>query len=942
MANLFKITLTVLLSLSLQACALLDFFMKPPEKEERTLANLQSKELKFRNAAVEEVKFDDVITKYHEFLKVSDDPEMNVRVHHRIANLRLQKDEEAWESTDEDLDAISMEDIGRQSIKDYSELLAKFPDRSDNDIALYQLAKAYNLSGESLDAIDTLQKLVDDYPRSAYYLESLFRIAELNYSNGLYEESEIAYQALIDYGEEDNKYYQSSRYLIGWSQFKQEEYDKSLRSFASLIDAEFPTEDDLLSVSTSQKTMLDDVLRIMVITFNYQGDWTYINKFFESYGHRYYEYLMYDKMASMYYEKGFYKSGASTLRAFVTLYPNDVLAPNYYERLITGYKKARYPTLERKHKKGFIERFGKASEYWVSHGTPVQAVIEPLLDKYIWDLARFNHAWGQRQKSRKEKNARLNEAIQWYQEYITSFPEGKDVAKAHFLLAEVAYETKQFELAKDNYEIVAYQYPDYEKASEAGYAAVVTYSRHKPKDKKKSKEWRQLTVASAMRFVQEFPEDDRRGLVLVNTSEMMLEDKLYQQALDTARLAWSSKGLLSEKDSFGAALVRSHSSYQLEHFPEAETAILEALKYPKITTATKKDLRLKLAASIYKQGEIAKNSGQSEEAIRQWLRVGNVVPESGVRRSAEYDAGTLLMAEKQYQKAIDVFTTYRRNYPKDKFIKNIPSKLIVAYEGLEQWGKAADELMVLSATNPDKEQRRIALYQSAEYYEKAKDTEKALNTYKDYAHKYKRPFDPAIEAHNKLAQMYADKKDNKKRFFWLNKIIWLNKGAKKNQTERSKYLAAAAAYELGDHERKIAEGIRIKQPLAKSIQRKNRFMQAAIDRYTQSVQLGVLEYTTSSTYRIANLYHGFSKSLMKSERPKGLDELELEEYEELLEDQAFPLEEAAIDVHQTNINRTYDGLYDNWIKDSYKSLADLMPGEYAKFEKRVAYVDAIR
>ena len=119
-------------------------------------------------------------------------------------------------------------------------------------------------------------------------------------------------------------------------------------------------------------------------------------------------------------------------------------------------------------------------------------------------------------------------------------------------------------------------------------------------------------------------------------------------------------------------------------------------------------------------------------------------------------------------------------------------------------------------------------------------------------------------------------------------------------------------------------------------------MQHALERYKQSIQIGVLEYTTSATFRIAALYHGFSKGLMASERPKGMDELELEEYEYLLEDQAFPLEEAAIEVHQTNAGRTYDGLYDEWVKKSYKSLAELMPAQYAKFEKPVSYVEAIR
>ncbi|MCD8532027.1 MAG: hypothetical protein LRY66_11925 [Saccharospirillaceae bacterium] len=182
----------------------------------------------------------------------------------------------------------------------------------------------------------------------------------------------------------------------------------------------------------------------------------------------------------------------------------------------------------------------------------------------------------------------------------------------------------------------------------------------------------------------------------------------------------------------------------------------------------------------------------------------------------------------------------------------------------------------------------------------------------------------------------------KKRRFWLDKVITLHNKAGKDQTDRSRYLAASAAYELGEFERAQYEKIAITLPLDKSVTRKNAVMQAALKRYTQAVQIGVLEYTTSATYRIGQLYAQLSKALMESERPAGMDELELEEYQFLLEEQAFPLEEAAIEIHQTNANRTYDGLYDEWIKKSYRSLATLVPGQYNKNEKALSYVDQIR
>ena len=72
---------------------------------------------------------------------------------------------------------------------------------------------------------------------------------------------------------------------------------------------------------------------------------------------------------------------------------------------------------------------------------------------------------------------------------------------------------------------------------------------------------------------------------------------------------------------------------------------------------------------------------------------------------------------------------------------------------------------------------------------------------------------------------------------------------------------------------------------------------------------------------------------MDSERPPELDEAALEEYEFLLEEQAFPFEEQAIAIHEANASRAQNGIYDDWIEASYRELASLVPGRYARNER---------
>ena len=81
---------------------------------------------------------------------------------------------------------------------------------------------------------------------------------------------------------------------------------------------------------------------------------------------------------------------------------------------------------------------------------------------------------------------------------------------------------------------------------------------------------------------------------------------------------------------------------------------------------------------------------------------------------------------------------------------------------------------------------------------------------------------------------------------------------------------------------------------------------------------------------------------MKSERPKDSMPSAKEQYDVLLEEQAFPFEEKAIELHEMNARRTGDGVYDEWVQRSFDVLAKLKPARYAKAEKSEDYVPTLR
>jgi hypothetical protein len=176
----------------------------------------------------------------------------------------------------------------------------------------------------------------------------------------------------------------------------------------------------------------------------------------------------------------------------------------------------------------------------------------------------------------------------------------------------------------------------------------------------------------------------------------------------------------------------------------------------------------------------------------------------------------------------------------------------------------------------------------------------------------------------------------------MEEIIRSDKQAGAARTDRSKYLAAKATLETADPHVAIFNAVKLVAPLDKSLKSKRNAMEKVMTIYGQALDYGVAEVTTAATFGMAELYRNLGADLISSERPKNLDAEALEQYDVLLEEQAFPFEEKAIELHETNAQRARDGVYDEWVQRSFDVLAKLVPARYARTEISEDYVPTIR
>lgn len=931
---IFRYSLYLFLLFLLSACA------NQPERNVvsveddlsgKSIANIRPVGVRLAKMPAPDADTKKAIEKYQRFLEIAPQGETRVHVMHRLADLKLMDIEELLADDPEQLDSAQVQATYQQAIDTYRQVLKVFPHRRDSDMLLYQLAKVYMLKGDDEQALNVLTRLVQDFPKSDLISEAQYRRGDILFNLQRFVEANKAF-SYVAMGEKANRFYISANYMRGWSQFKLRAYDNALLSFVKVIDERFSDTTAIVTASRGDKELLDDTVRVMSMIFADNDGHKQIAQLMQRIGDRHYEYLLYDSLAEYYLSKQQYSDAARTYQAFVKANPSDVLAPTFYSSVIDSYKKASYVDLVLKHKVAFIKQYGIRSAYWTLYGEDIRDMIRPNIKEYTSQLAQYHHSRGQKSKNIKSKFNDLLAASAWYQEYIDTFPSDEKVGEMYFLKGEAVYEIGRFEEAIFAYTQGGYETPKHEKSEESAYAALVAYNRMIETVKNEEKSlWLEQKVESALRYSMVYPENKNTPQVLARAAEGLFNLGQFKRAVDVSASVLARKDASKQQRSV-ANLIKAHSHFDLAQYQDAERAYIAALQGKQLKSGEIKAVNEKLAASIYKQGVAWVEKDVLDKAIKDFMRVGKVVPNSPIRITAHYDAASYLMKKEKWEDAEEILLSFRKQFPDNKLSKDIPSKLIIAYENMQEWKKAAFELQNIWRFSRDKKEQRIALYQASEYFEKAGDIDNAMVMLKRYAHNYPQPFDAQLEAINKLEGLYLKQNDHEKRRYWLEKLIAADLKAGKSRTERSKFLAAKASFELADYERQAYAKIELTLPLQKSLGRKKVALKKTLDAYQRTAKMNVQEFTTAATFQIAEIYGELSRDLMASQRPAGLDELELEEYEYLLEDQAFPFEEAAINIHETNIKRSWDGLYDSWIENSISALSKLMPARYAKQE----------
>lgn len=860
----------------------------------------------------------------------------------RASDLRVQ----LADSDSANTEGFHVSDV-RRAIADYQRVLSEHPGYALNDRVYYQLARAHALLGETEPAIAALTQLGLRYPQSARAADAYFRSGEMLFARSRYGEAEAAYAGLLALGP-DAPYYELAQYKYGWSLYKQSLHERAAQVFLAVLDRDLPAgtlEDStsaMAAVARDKQERAQDALRVTAMSFAALGGGPAVNAHFaRAPKASRMETLIYSALGEALLEKDRYTDAAGTYIAFIARHPTHVRAPEFQMRAISAYGRGGFAAQSIQAQETYATRYAPDSSYWNTR-TPDAAVMTQVR-QYLDELGRYYHAGAQQTAALPARQAAYLKAASWYRRTLDLFPQDARVTDTRLLLADALLEGGQVQDAAEHYAYAAYELPAHARASVAALAAVQAWQRlvREQDGQPIQAETRRASISASLRLADTFADHPQRTQVLMAAAE----DQYALGELDAA--AATAERVLQAQATpplrRGALGIVADARFAQQRFAEAEAAYTELVKLPAPSEGLRSMAIEQLAASVYKQAEAARDSGDLSRAASHFQRVGRLTPGASIRASADYDAASTFIVLEDWSASAQTLEAFRAQFPQHRLAADADKKLALAYDKSGKPALAAAAFTRISQRSGETiETQRDAAWSATQLFEQARLPTQLLRSYTDYVTRFPQPLDPAMQARKRLSELALSEPQNPATHrYWLEQIVMADQTAGAARSEISKRYAAEASLGIGRAEAVQAQQLALRLPLDQTLARKKAATEASVRTLERAAAYGYADITSAATFELATVYANFGRALMQSERPTALAGEALQQYAILLEEQAFPFEEKAIQAHEINLQRLRKGIWNEAIAKSVTALGTLSPAKYGKQEQREATYDEL-
>lgn len=800
------------------------------------------------------------------------------------------------------------------AIQAYARVIEKFPRHPLKEDALYGLAYCYTEQGDPDQAADGYARLIQAFPGTRYSVEINMRLGEYYFTMEDLTRAIIHYRYVVESG--GPEYVEKALYKQGWCYYNLDRYEEAKDSFFAVLDLNKSGE---LSIDSLVYESMDIIARSYTES---GGTPALIRRIRIRSADHYSSHILY-KLADLYRERSLFPEAIGTFRTYIELFPSGGSMPEVLKLMRETYH-IRGDTLASLELSEIFRQYIGPETTWYGKATPErrEQAISLILNN-LETAAKRRRARSQTAGRETELNLTLKD-LTGYEEIagddspcrikylkgivlteIDRFPEAVHV------LNDLAVENRCPELAERA--ILAstdYQINTYDKSGtvdltlfENTVNILSDVSSGNPVTPRAILALGEITLNNddlpgarshfslLIRNYQTTPESDRARLLIART---FFKETNYRQAAAWFRESWRK----TRDDAIG------EEAHRLQVY------------------------------SLFKYAEELSSTGKTTEAAERFEAIHRQFPDSDVAQVSLYNAGKLYRSIGLERKATSLFETLAATYTDSEFASEALQMSVLILEALGDPIRAADDSMVLAARSHGKE-REAALLKAAQLYSAGNAPGQAASSRTLYIEEFTEPVEELSRQLFRLGRDLETVGDWDSALAAYTRNVTLQRKIPGNQVLTT--FAARSQLRIAERSFSHYKDYHITPPIDKTVVRKRDMLQIVIRDFVAAGHYRTADVITASNYFIGRALELFKEDILSSPKPEGMTTADMEEYELLLQEMAFPFEAKALDAYRVNIQRSVKlELLDAWIEKTFERMAELAPWSYLRSES-IAY-----
>lgn len=377
----------------------------------------------------------------------------------------------------------------------------------------------------------------------------------------------------------------------------------------------------------------------------------------------------------------------------------------------------------------------------------------------------------------------------------------------------------------------------------------------------------------------------------------------------------------------------------VEEFPKSKFAMVAlynaVVNYDKSNLLEKAIARAQTLVVSYKDFKISKAD------IDKSKREGSQLPKpEQLREKVLFLKASFHERIAEFGIAADLYEQYAKEFTKGPKVADSVFNAALYREGLGDFDRAIANLETYVREFPRKRDIPDIAWRIGLIREKKKDWSGVDRHFAAWGKKHGSS-DPARRLcadYKRVKAMLARKKEGEARAGYAGLIARYRKlsGARKQQP-CALDAAALAAFELVETDFDAYTAIRLEgkeKQINERLIKKMKMVGDLQGRYTKVLELGQGDYGIAALYRIGQIYQQLAQQMFATACPKRLTGDQCVIYEAALQEQAFPLEEKAIEAYDMALAKAYElGLYNDWLGKTQEALKVFEPTRFPEIRQ---------